>query len=117
MLYGGYYNLSGASSKAMSRASSTVNSRRPSEKAESINSQSEENFYQPTTTQRRSSLKKALDMFRVAEETVTPVDVYSTHATKRSGRFHRKEKKETNEPKKLKWNMTREQYELISAAA
>jgi hypothetical protein len=94
MLYAGYYNLSGAASSASSRAASAANSadnsRRPSEKAESVEVPSEEKIYEPATTERRSSLQSL---------------------------FHRKEKKETKEPQKLKWNMSRAQYELISAAA
>ena len=95
MLYGGYYNIS--RSQASSRANSAAPSRRGSEKATSAHSASEEQTYQPTTTSRRSSLKKALDF-------LSP--------------YEREDKAEAKKAeKKYKWNMSKAQYDLISAAA
>lgn len=96
MLYGGYYNIS--RSQASSRANSAAPSRRPSkETAASTHSASEEQTYQPTTASRRSSLKKALDF-------LSP--------------YEREDKVEAKKAeKKYKWNMSKAQYELVSAAA
>jgi hypothetical protein len=58
MLYAGLHNIT--TSNHSSRANSAAPSRRASEKG-STHSESEEQTYQPTTTTRRSSLKKALD--------------------------------------------------------
>jgi hypothetical protein len=65
MLYAGLHNIT--TSNHSSRANSAAPSRRASEKG-STHSESEEQTYQPTTTTRRSSLKKALDFLSPYEK-------------------------------------------------
>ena len=113
MLYAGYYNLKTAS-QASSPASSAANSRRPSEKESVTSAENAAAEYQPETQRRRSSIKRALDMLRPTEEPLTPEGVYAP-IIKRGPLFHKKEKKEKKK-EELRWNLTKEQYELISAA-
>merc|ERR1711939_853474 len=115
MLYSGYYNLHVANQhnaqQAYSRNGSAANtSRRNSVKSEASSSSQEAQKQQPE--RRRSSIKRALDMLRPTEEPVTVEGIYSP-VFKQDKKSNKKEKKAKKE--KMVWNMSRAQYELISA--
>lgn len=118
MHYAGFYNLS-TGSKDSSRAASAAQSRRTSEKSiDSTVSQSEQ-------TERRSSIKKALDLLRPYEMPTAAPQEYEPamkifgmqlYAPVGMNTKQPKQSKEGKQEQRLKWNTEKARYDVVTKA-
>jgi hypothetical protein len=127
MLYAGYYNIKTATLAPQSAPTSTSTSANPSRRAsaEKGPQATASAYYEPTTTSRRSSLRKALDFLSPYETPLTAEAMYgssrrsSSEAAAHQDKRARKEAKKAKaraERKTLIWNTERACYEQVTAA-